>query len=803
MKISYDWLKEFIDLSLSPQETAEKLTLIGLEVEEVSDYGSALDGVIVGEVLEVNDHPNADRLRLCQVNLGNNTVQIACGADNVAAGQKVPVATVGTTLPITSKNGDSATIRKAKLRGEISEGMICAEDELGLGTDHSGIMVLDGDIKVGISLEETFGLQKDTIIDIELTPNRPDAACHLGVARDLSAALDLKLNKLFQTQFNKEEPLPDFEIEIKNPEKCPRYVAKIIKDVTIKESPIWLKNRLKALGVRPVNNVVDATNYVLLELGQPLHAFDKGRLQNNKIVVRDFDHNVEFETLDHVKRNCPAGTLFICDGEEPIAIAGVMGGLHSEVSEKTENILLESAYFNPASIRRTASEQALQTEASYRYERGIDPQLQRIAAERAAGLIAKLAGGTVMGQCSDVWPILFKPLELRLRKSYTNRLLGTDFSMDEIANLLDGLELTNLDQNNDRILYKIPSFRPDLRREVDLVEEVGRLYDYNNIPAPKYGAFINPEPITDWELLQRKMKEEAKGLQFREIYSNSLISEEDAARLSLEKEALHTLNPISADMTTLRPSLLHGFLSSAAYNFNRDAAGVRFFEIGRVFQKTNNGAYYDDIGEESHLLFGLAGLKTVEHWRTKPQEYSIFDLKAAVNNFFSSLGLADNFSNKVDGNNHFIYAIDDTPIGELFSVEQSLRDAFEIEAPAFVAEFSVSKIYHLKQELPESSYEPVSKFPAFEFDFAVVIDKPIRAQALLEQIKETAGKKLGNIRIFDVFEGKSLGENKKSIAFRLSFIDKKKTLTINDIEPIIKKVLKTLEKKFAAKLRTY
>jgi phenylalanyl-tRNA synthetase beta chain len=803
MKISYNWLKEFIDLSLSPQETAEKLTLIGLEVEEVSDYGSALDGVIVGEVLEVNEHPNAHRLRLCQINLGNNTVQIACGADNVAAGQKVPVATVGTTLPIETGNGEPPVIRKAELRGEISEGMICAEDELGLGSDHSGIMVLDNGIKVGMSLKELVGLQKDTIIDIELTPNRPDAACHLGIARDLSAALNLKLNKPFETQFNQEEPLDDFEIEIKNPGKCPRYVGKIIKDVTIKESPVWLKNRLKSLGVRPVNNVVDATNYVLLELGQPLHAFDKDRLKNKKIVVQDFDHTVEFETLDHVKRNCPAGTLFICDGEEPIAIAGVMGGLHSEVSEKTENILLESAYFNPASIRETASGQALQTEASYRYERGIDPQLQRIAAERAAGLIAELADGIVVEQCSDVQPVPYKPVELTLRKSYINRLLGTDFSMNEIADLLDGLELTTLDRNDEKILYKIPSFRPDLQREVDLVEEVGRLYDYNNISAPKYSAFINPEPITDWELLQRKMKEEAKGLQFREIYSNSLISEKDAARLALETEALHTLNPISAEMTTLRPSLLHGFLSSAAYNFNRDAAGVRFFEIGRVFHKSNNGAYYDGIGEESHLLFGLAGLKTVEHWHTKPQEYSIFDLKAVINSFFSSLGLRNNLSNKVDENNHLIYAIDDTPIGELFSVEQLLRDAFEIEAPAFVAEFSVSEIYHVKQELPESSYEPVSKFPAFEFDFAVVIDKSIRAQPLLEQIKETAGKKLEKIRIFDVFEGKSMGENKKSIAFRLSFIDKKKTLTINDIEPIIKKVLKTLEKKFAAKLRTY
>jgi phenylalanyl-tRNA synthetase beta chain len=801
MKISYNWLKEFIDLTLSPQETAEKLTLIGLEVEEVNEYGNTLDGVVAGEVLEVNDHPNADRLRLCHVALGDKTVQIACGADNVAAGQKVPVATVGTTLPITS-NGDPVTIRKATLRGEISEGMICAEDELELGSDHSGIMVLDEDVKTGAPLQDVFNLEKDAIIDIELTPNRPDAACHLGVARDLAAALNLTLNKPFKTKFDKQEPLDDFEIEIKNPVKCPRYVGKIIESVKVGESPNWLKNRLKAIGIRPVNDVVDATNYVLHELGQPLHAFDKSRLEDNKIVVRDFDHEVDFETLDHIERTCSAGTLFICNGQKPIAIAGVMGGLNSEVTENTTDILLESAYFDPAAIRKTATEQTLQTDASYRYERGIDPQLQKIAAERAAKLIAELTGGDVIQKCSDVHPNKYEPAEITLRKSYVNRLLGTGFSMDEISGLLGGLGFTVLDKTGETITYEIPSFRPDLQREVDIVEEIGRLYDYNNIPAPEHRSFITPEPITEWEQLHRKIKEEAKGLQFREIYSNSLVSEQAARQVANGEELLHTLNPTSADMTTLRPSLLHGFLRSAAYNFNRDASGVRFFELGHVFQKAHDGSYYKGIGEQTHLLLGLAGLKTIEHWQTEPQEYSIFDLKAAVQNFFTSLGLDKHLSNEIGGNNHLIYSINDTIIGKLFAVEQSLREAFEIEMPAFAAEFSVSEMYKAKQQLSASSYEPVSKFPSFEFDFAVVVDASVRAQQLLQQIRQSAGKNLSDIQIFDVFEGESLGENNKSIAFRLSFIDKKNTLTINDIEPIIKNVLKELEKKFAAKLRS-
>lgn len=801
MKISYKWLKEFIDLPLSPEKTADKLTLIGLEVESVETYGSLLEGVIVGEVTKVEEHPNADRLRICQVNLGDENVQIICGADNVAAGQKVPVATIGTSLPSPEKNGDPFTIKKAKLRGEPSEGMICAEDELGLGSDHSGIMVLDDDLKPGTPIREVFDLYQDTVFDITITPNRPDATCHLGVARDLRAALDLQLIKPFKTDFNKAKPLENFDIEIKNPDKCPRYVGKIIENVTIGESPAWLRNRLKALDVRPVNNVVDVTNYVMFELGQPLHAFDKDRLKGDKIVVQDFNETIKFETLDHIKRECSAGTLFICNGKEPVAIAGIMGGVDSEVGDETTNILLESAYFDPGSVRKTAKEQTLQTDASYRFERGIDPQIQRIAAERAAELIAELAGGKVTETCSDIHPVQHGSHKLTLRKNYVNRLLGTDFSIEEIINLLDGLELSLEDKTEENVTYTIPSFRPDIEREVDLIEEVGRLYDYNNIPKPKHGAFSSPEPFSKWEQLNSKIKEIAKGLRFREIYSNSLISKEVAARFGNINDMLHTLNHISADMTTLRPTLLHGFLSSAAYNFNRNAKEVRFFETGHVFKKSENGAYYQGIGEESRVLFGLAGLKNIEHWSSDPKKYSVFDLKAVVNSFLESLDLLDHITVKNDERNHLQYLINNSIIGKVFSIDESLRGIYDLEIPAFVAEFSISEIYQLKKELPEGSYEPVSKFPGFEFDFGVIVDNTLRAEALLQQIKQTAGEQLDDIQVFDVFEGESLGKNKKSIAFRLTFLDKNKTLTINDVEPIIEKVLKVLDDKFSAKLR--
>ncbi|MDX1585925.1 MAG: phenylalanine--tRNA ligase subunit beta [Balneolaceae bacterium] len=801
MNISYNWLKEFIDLELSPEETAEKLTLIGLEVEGIEEFGSSLEGVIVGEVLEVRDHPNADRLRICNVNTGSEELQIICGADNVAKGQKVPVATVGTTLPLKLEDGSNLKIKKAKLRGEESKGMICAEDELGLGTDHEGIMVLDDDLEIGQPINEIFDLYTDTIFDIAITPNRPDATCHLGVARDLAAALNLELKKPYRTEFDDAGSLADFEISIENPEKCPRYVGKIIRNVAIKESPKWLKDRLKAIGVRPVNNVVDATNYVMYEMGQPLHAFDMSTLNGNKIIVQDYEEEINFETLDHVKRTCSPGTLFICDAEEPVAIAGIMGGVDSEVSDETTDILLESAYFNPGTIRKTAKEQALQTDASYRFERGIDPEMQRVAAEHAAKLIADLTDGRAEKQCTDVHPKSSDPRELKLRKSYVNRLLGTDFDIDEIAKLLDGLELDEIESSDESITYRIPSFRPDLEREVDLIEEVGRLYDYNNIESPKHARFTSPEPINSWEKLKSKAKRTAGGLRFREIYSNSLMPDKDAALLGDLDNMIHTLNPISTDMTTLRPSLLYGFLKSVAYNFNRNAKGVRFFEVGNVFEKAEQGTYHDQIREETHLLMGLAGFKHIDHWKTDPDLYDIFDLKASLHSFLKQF-VPEESINTSEDNGKLNYAINDQPIGNLFRFDPSLLEEYEIKQPAFAAEISLSRLSEALQQIEEKGYEPVPKFPSFDFDFAVIVDSDVSAGDLLKTIKEHAGDSLNELDIFDVFEGESLGKNKKSLAFRLSFVDKNKTLTINEVEPIIEKVLKALDKKFSAKLRS-
>lgn len=800
MKISYNWLQEFIDLDLSPEELADKLTLIGLEVEEIEEFGSTLEGVIVGEVLETKAHPNADRLKVCTVDLGEEKVQIVCGANNVAAGQKVPVATVGSTLPIKLDDGSYLTLRKAKLRGEESHGMICAEDELGLGTDHDGIMVLDPSLETGTPVSDIFDLYQDTIIEIAITPNRPDATCHLGVARDIAAALDLELVKP-AVKVPESSVHSDYSIEVES-DKCHRYVGKLVKNVTIEDSPKWLQDKLTAIGLRPVNNVVDITNYVMYELGQPLHAFDFDNLNDGKIIVKEFDKEIEFETLDHIKRKCEPGTLFICDGNGPVAIAGVMGGLHSEVSDSTTNILIESAYFDPGSIRKTSKQQTLQTDASYRFERGIDPNLQAIAAQRTADLIIEVCGGEAEAGITDIHPVKTETHQLTLRKSYVNRLLGTDLSVEEIIQIVNGLELDVVSKDEDTITFDIPTFRPDLEREVDLIEEVGRLFDYNKIGSKNQGIFVSTEPLTDWEILLSKTRDIGVQLGFKEIYSNSLISQKEALNFVSEEQMIETLNPLNKDMSTMRPSLMHGFLKSASYNFNRKAETIRFFEVGNVFLQSEDATYHDGINEQTHLLFGLSGLKNSEHWTGKATPFSIFDLKSEVNAFFTKLGLAGSFKIKANDENSLTYSFKKIELGKVSTVSESMLDVYDIEHKTYIAEFSLDKISEALAKHKAKLFTPIPKFPAFEFDFAVIVEQEVSAGDLMNSIKSNAGNTLKNIDIFDVFEGESIGEGNKSIAFRLNFIDPNKTLNIKEVEPIIQRVVKSLEKQFSAKLRS-
>ena len=800
MNVSYNWLKDYINLDLDTDSIAKHLTLCGLEIEEIHKIGSKLEGVVVGEVLDKKQHPNADRLSVCQVNTGDETVQIVCGAKNVAAGQKVAVAKVGSELPITLDNGKNLVIKKAKLRGEESRGMICAEDELGIGDDHSGIMVLDDSLNPGTPISEVIDLYEDTVFEIAITPNRPDATSHIGVARDLAAVLNLEFNYPEVNLDTNELDDKDLSIEIKDTEKCHRYVGKLIKNVTIKESPAWLKNRLTAIGLRPINNVVDVTNYVMYEMGQPLHAFDYDEVAGHKIVVQSFDKKTKFTTLDDEEREIDANTLFICDGEKPVAVAGVMGGQNSEVSEKTTNILLESAYFHPTHIRKASKALALQTDSSYRFERGIDPENTSIAAQRAAQLIADLADGEIVSGTMDIHPVPFEANKLTLRTEFLNRILGTELDTEHSANILHNLGFSIIEWTSTKVVCVVPSFRPDVEREIDLVEEVGRIIDYNSIPSPQTANYLLPDPIPFHEHFLQLVSKAAVMAEFKEIYSNSLLPHDRAKLFSDEDLLVQTLNPVSKEMTTLRPNMLHGMLTAMGYNFNRKATTLRFFEIGHTFKKSEIGNWVDGVREETTLIMGIGGLTGSEHWDAKPENLSAFDLKSSVNAIFSALDV--NVTESIDDNDTLIFKHKKQQVAYLKGISTELSKIYDLSYPVFVAEFNLTLLEEITSKQKEAGYTPVPKFPPIEFDLAVVVSKEIPASDLLKSIKNNAGNTLNSIEIFDVFESDSIGKENKSLAFRLNFIDPNKTLNIKDIEPIISKVLKALEKQFSAKLRS-
>lgn len=806
MNISYNWLKQYLDFDLSPEETADKLTLLGLEVEDIQTIGSDYEGFVVGEVLSVRSHPNADRLYLCDVNLGNDneSVQIVCGADNVDAGQKVPVATVGSTLPVAMDDGSYLTIKKAKLRGETSQGMICAEDELGLGDDHSGIMVMDNDIKTGTPLKKALDLEKDTVFEIGLTPNRPDAACHIGVARDLAAVLELEINNPYKEIDRPEGDLSgEISIKIIDSDKCHRYAGIIVDNVKVGESPQWLKNRLVAIGLRPINNVVDITNYVLHEIGQPLHAFDYDLIGDKKIEVKSYDTDKKFVTLDDAERKVPAGSLFICDGNGPVAVAGVMGGEDSEVRNETTKILIESAYFDPSSIRKTSKSLALQTDSSYRFERGIDPNLQLKAAYRAAEFIAELTGGTILKGHVDVHEIKTEPLKVELRVSRINHLLGTSLDKEKASSILSRLEIENTEKDEDTLTCTVPTFRPDITREVDLIEEVGRVYDYNNIPRPDSSPFIAPEKLSELELFQQRLKSIAKTLQYKEISSNSLLSKKEADLLADEELQIKTINPVSQENTTLRTHLMGGFLKVLSYNLNRNARKLRFFELGHVFRKSQNGGtWINGVDERIHLLLGMCGIAKKDDWSGNAKPFTVFNLKSDVEAILEELNIADSVKRTADGNQSLLYSLNNTVIATITRTDPQTLKGFDVENEAFVAEIDVTALFNFGFGKQSVTYKSVAKFPVFEFDAAFIVDQAVRTGQMTDIIKKTAGNKLQTVSVFDVYEGKNLGENKKSIAFRLTFLDSNKTLTIKDVEPIVQKVVQALKNKLDAELRS-
>lgn len=828
MKVSYNWLRRYAAVKESPSELAEILTMGGLEVEDVERVGSSLEGVVVGKVLNVRQHPNADRLTLCDVDLGGGTpVQIACGAPNVASGQTVPVATVGTTLMLPSRSDpderDPVEIKKTKFRGETSEGMICAEDELGLSDDHSGIMILQEDAQVGMPFAAYLRSQgvepADAVLDVGITPNRPDAVSHIGVARDAAALTGTHLN-IPQINLPKEggETADKVSVEILSSDSCPRYVAMLVRGITIAESPAWLKQRLSAIGLRPRNNVVDVTNFVMHECGQPLHAFDFDEIAGATIRVRETEKESSFTTLDGKERKLPEGTLMICDAEREVAVAGVMGGENSEVTDRTTNVLIESAYFDPSSIRRTAKALGVQTDASYRFERGVDRDGQVWAAARAAQLIADLAGGKIASGMVDAHPGEIGRREVEVRGSRVDGLLGVHVPVDEASRLLEtiGFGVKERHTADDPILVcTVPTYRPDVEREVDVIEEIVRLYGYDKIPEPKRAVAPSESPR---ELPEDRFRRSIRALLsstgYREIYTNSMQRVETAERFNQDVltgelsggAIVETLNPTSREMAALRPSLLPGALEVTSFNRKHGQRVLRFFEFGHVYHRTDrDDSVVEGYVEHESLIIAASGLAAEAGWDVSEREVDLFDVKGIVESLLESLRLPDvhmvpEYGPTEVTNGHLEVYSGDVWVGLVGELSGAVADVFELKAPVYFSELDFATIVGLAAPHLHRSYRGVSRYPVVERDIAVVVDRTEPAGMMMKTIRGVGGMMLRHVGLFDLYEGERVGEGKKSVAFSLRF-GADRTLTDEEVDERVAAIVGALEREHGAVLR--
>ncbi|MEM6326193.1 MAG: phenylalanine--tRNA ligase subunit beta [Bacteroidota bacterium] len=845
MNLSLKWLREYVEVSMSPEALSDLLTMAGLEVDGLDVTGPSLDGVVVGHVLEVQPHPNADRLRVCSVRLGTEAediVQIVCGAPNVAAGQRVPVATVGTVLVLPDRETGEPTprkIKKGKIRGEVSFGMICAEDELGLGDDHDGILVLDTDAAPGTPLADVIKAPGDVVYDIAITPNRPDATSHLGVARDVAALTDTALMR-------PEVEIPEaggaaadrVSVEIEDEAGCHRYVAMVIEGVTVAPSPDWLAERLEAIGVRPINNVVDVTNYVLHEMGQPLHAFDLAHVAGQSIVVRASTPGETITTLDDQERTLPEGTVLICDAERPVAVGGVMGGANSEVSDSTADILLESAYFDPARIRSASKALSLQTDASYRFERGVDPTAQARAAARAAQMIAEVAGGTVVPGMVDAHPVPHEPTIVTLRPERARALIGAEIADAEMVTLLRAIgfavedaEAAALDAFAEEALASgrlgdateaaggaglrvtVPPFRPDVEREVDVIEEVARLWGYDRVPMPRTAPVaLVPASDDPADRLLSGARRQLAALGFRELFTNSLVPTETATTYAgadwtgTEAAPVETLNPISQEIAAMRPSLLHGLVTAGAYNQKRGATALRVFESGHVYARSAD-ASRPVSGYAEHTAVGLAISGTVQPqtWGQPAREADVFDLKGVVMAVLRDAGVSRvSETPRPAPTDLTAYAVElhvgPVRLGVLARVSDAVTEAADLGAPLFAAELNwkaVARVANTK--LPR--YRRISRFPTVDRDLALVVDAARPVGPLAQTIRQRGGKLLRDVRLFDLYEGERIEAGKKSAAFALTF-GADRTLRDADVDTAIAKIVKALEREHGATLRS-
>lgn len=839
MKISLSWLRQYISpLDQSPDQIAELLTFCGLEVssvERIETVKGELEGLIIGEVKTKIKHPNAYSLSLTTVDTGSGTLlNIVCGAPNVDAGQKVVIATVGTTLY--PKSGASFKIKKSKIRGEISEGMICAEDEIGLGTDHNGIIVLPSYAEVGAPAKNYFELQDDTIFEIELTPNRADAASHTGVARDLAAlinvmrfngVLDAPEAKLcmpsvegFKTD-NPEYSGLKIDVVIEDTAACPRYTGITISGVEVKPSPDWLQNRIKSIGHRPINNVVDITNFVLHELGHPLHAFDAEHISGKKVLVKKLPEDSLFVTLDEVERRLSSEDLMICSADEGLCIAGVFGGTRSGVTESTRNVFLESAYFNPTFIRKTAKRHGLHTEASFRFERGADPDVTVYALKRASMLIEQVTGGMISSTIVDVYPQPIRQKTITLAYEYCDRLIGKKLDRTLINTIIEQLGMSITGQSVESITVSVPARKVDVQRPVDIIEEILRIYGYNNIeiPASVRSSLSYPEK-PDREKLRNVLSDLLCNNGFSEIMNNSLTAERyytgEFAKISNQYSVfsqytehrtpitgtpVKLLNPLSADLGVLRQTLLFGGLESVAYNSNRQHADLKFFEFGKIYSQNESGKYL----EQNRLSLFLTGKKINGSWSSSKLTIGYYDLKGCVDALLAKYGIMVSSAKDCSDSNEFSYGMcyssGNNDIVTFGSVSKSLLKNFDIKHDVFYADIDWDAMVALVSSAKPVKFVELQRFPFVTRDLALLVDTQIKYSEI-ERISRKAGQRiLKTVTLFDVYEGKQIPEGKKSYAIRFVLYDEQKTLTDEQVDKTMKNIADMLRRGLNAEIR--
>ena len=819
MNISYNWLKQYINVDVEPVELGKALTSIGLEVggvEEVQTVKGGLEGLVIGEVLTCTNHENSDHLHVTTVNVGDEEpLQIVCGAPNVAAGQKVIVATVGTKL---YSGEESFIIKRSKIRGVESMGMICAEDEIGIGTSHEGIIVLPAEAQVGTLAKDYYGIKSDYLIEVDITPNRVDAASHYGVARDLAAYFALKnpsvkLTKPSVDAFAVQNTNLTIPVTIENPEACPRYSAVTISGVTVTESPDWLKNALLVIGLRPINNIVDVTNYVLHELGQPLHAFDADKIAGGEVRVKCMPEGTTFVTLDGIERKLNAADLMICNAEAPMCIGGVFGGLDSGVTGTTQNVFLESAYFNPVSIRKTARRHGLNTDASFRFERGCDPTNTVYVLKRCALLIQKVAGGQISSEIVDVYPNKVKPFEVKISLQKINSLIGKEIGKENIETILGALEMEIVSRTDEGYVLHVPTYRVDVQRDVDVIEDILRIYGYNNVEiGEKLMSNLSYSLKPDSHKLQNLIAEQLTAQGFNEILNNSLTKGGYYSDLTSFPAAhsVKIINSLSSDLNVMRQTLLFGGLENINRNINRKNADLKFYEFGNCYYYHGENQKEDETlaaySEDYHLGLWLTGNKYGQSWTTPDQKTSIYELKAYIENIFRRFGFnlrklvtgeyADDLLSQALtvysplGNKLAVYGIVHPKIRKLMDIDQEVFYA-DLNWDALLAELGNYKI----------QYSEISKYPEVKRDLALLLDKNVTFAEIEKIAYETERKLLKKVTLFDVYEGKNLEAGKKSYAVNFLLQDETKTLTDNQIDSIMKKLSGNFENKLGAKLR--